>query len=384
MNFELTDAQEMFVDAAKKLTHKRLAPVLQRYRPDCPLPKDAMLEIYGVLGKFGITAARLPVEHGGTGLSMIDYGLAIEQLPPVIALSLISHDGSITRLHAGAPAELLKTYLPDLIAGRKIICTATSEPESGSDSSAIRTKLEVEGPDAYITGRKLWITNASVCDLMIVACTVGFGDRDRPIATRVLVDRNRADLDIREISLTGLKQGHLGEVVFERTHVPSANIIGSPGDAGKYMTLAWNGNRPLLGMIAVGIAQRALDIAREYVGVRRQFGKNLGSHQLVQQDLADIETAVVSSRLMCLYALGCLDEGARANGTSAMAKRFATSNALKAVDLAMQLHGAMGIAEEFGLEQLWRDIRVLQVPDGTMGILALIHGRELTGTAAFR
>ena len=87
---------------------------------------------------------------------------------------------------------------------------------------------------------------------------------------------------------------------------------------------------------------------------------------------------------MCLFALGCLDQGARANGTSAMAKRFATKNALRAVDLAMQLHGAMGIAEEVGLEQLWRDVRVLQVPDGTMGILALIQGRELTGAAAFR
>jgi alkylation response protein AidB-like acyl-CoA dehydrogenase len=384
MNFELTDEQEMFVDAAKKLSHEQLAPILQRHRTDYALPKEAMLEIYGALGEFGITAARLPVEYGGTGISMIDYGLLIEQLPPVIALSLISHDGSITRLHAGGSAGLRSAYLPDLVAGRKIACTANSETEAGSDSNAIRTKLEVEGPYAYITGRKMWITNASICDVMIVSCTVGLDEHDRPIATRVLVDRSHADVDIREISLTGLKQGHLSEVVFERTRVPSGNIIGSPGDAGKYMTLAWNGNRPLLGMMAVGIAQRALDIAREYVGVRRQFGKHLGNHQLVQQDLADIETAVISSRLICLFALGCLDQGARANGTSAMAKRFATSNALRAVDLAMQIHGAMGIAEEVGLEQLWRDVRVLQVPDGAMGILTLIQGRELTGAAAFR
>ncbi|MGF6779220.1 acyl-CoA dehydrogenase family protein [Paraburkholderia sp. GAS334] len=384
MNFELTDDQDMFVSAAKKLSQSRLTPILQRHPSDRPLPKEAMLEIYGALGDFGITAARLPAEHGGAGLSMIDYGLVIEQLPPVIALSLISHDGSITRLHAGASAELREAYLPDLIAGRKIACTANSEPEAGSDSNAIRTRLEVEGPDAYITGRKLWITNASVCDVMIVSCAVGLDAGDRPITSRVLVDRSQADVDISEIPLTGLKQGHLSEVVFDRTRVPSANIIGSPGDAGKYMTLAWNGNRPLLGMMAVGIAQRALDIAREYVGVRQQFGKHLGNHQLVQQDLADIETAVISSRLMCFFALGCLDQGTRANGTSAMAKRFATKNALRAVDLAMQLHGAMGIAEEVGLDQLWRDVRVLQVPDGTMGILALIQGRELTGAAAFR
>jgi alkylation response protein AidB-like acyl-CoA dehydrogenase len=348
------------------------------------LPKKAMLEIYSVLGEFGVTAARLPAESGGSGLSMVDYGLIIEQLPAVIGLSLISHDGSITRLHAGAPADLRDAYLPDLIAGRKIACTANSETEAGSDSNAIRTTLDIDGSDAYITGRKIWITNASICDVMIVSCSTGTDETGRPLARRVLVDCNTAAVSVLEIPLTGLKQGHLSEVVFERTRVPAENIIGSPGDAGKYMTLAWNGNRPLLGLMAVGIAQRALDMAREYVGVRKQFGKNLGSHQLVQQDLADIETAVISSRLMCLYALSCLDQGIRSNGTSAMAKRFATENALKAVHLAMQLHGAMGVTKELGLEELWRDIRVLQVPDGTMGILALIQGRELTGTAAFR
>ena len=384
MNFELTHQQQMFVDAAKKLSREGLLTVLRRHPEDSALSKEAMLEIYSALADFGVTAARLPAESGGSGLSMVDYGLVIEQIPAVIGLSLISHDGSITRLHSGAPADLRDAYLPDLIAGRKIACTANSETEAGSDSNAIRTTLDIDGPDAYLTGRKIWITNASICDVMIVSCSTGTDEAGRPITRRVLVDCNTADVSVREIPLTGLKQGHLSEVVFERTRVPAANIIGSPGDAGKYMTLAWNGNRPLLGLMAVGIAQRALDMAREYVGVRKQFGKNLGAHQLVQQDLADIETAVISSRLMCLYALSCLDRGIRSNGASAMAKRFATGNALKAVHLVMQLHGAMGITEELGLEQLWRDIRVLQVPDGTMGILALIQGRELTGTAAFR
>jgi alkylation response protein AidB-like acyl-CoA dehydrogenase len=150
------------------------------------------------------------------------------------------------------------------------------------------------------------------------------------------------------------------------------------------MTLAWNGNRPLIGLMATSIAQRALDLAREHAGARSQFGRVLAGTQLVQQDLADIETAVISSRLMCFYALSCIDQGVRANGTSAMAKRFATAHAVRAIDLAMQVFGAMGITEELGLAQLWRDARVFQVPDGTMGILALIQGRELTGMAAFQ
>lgn len=189
---------------------------------------------------------------------------------------------------------------------------------------------------------------------------------------------------MRETAITGLCQGHLGELMFGRTEVPVAHLIGESWDAGKYMTLAWNDNRPLLGLIATHIVRKAFALTCDYARDRRQFGKSLAAQQLVQHDLADMHTAIAASRLMCLYALDCIDRGIRANGISAMAKHFATDHALKAVHLAMQIHGAMGVTEELGLEQLWRDVCALQVPDGTMGILALIQGREITGTPAFK
>ncbi len=219
---------------------------------------------------------------------------------------------------------------------------------------------------------------------MVVSCVMAADGAGKSAPGRVLVDLDRAEVGIREIELTGLRQGHLCEVEFNRTEVPVSNIIGAPGDAGKYLTLGWNGNRPLLGLMATAIAQRAFDMARDHAATRRQFGAPLARFQLVQQDLADIETAILSSRLMCFNALGCLDRGVRANGVSAMAKRFATASALRAIDLAMQIHGAIGITADLALEQLWRDARVFQVPDGTMGVLALIQGREITGQAAFR
>jgi alkylation response protein AidB-like acyl-CoA dehydrogenase len=384
MDFELTEPQQMLVDSARKLSADHLKPILDRHVSDKPLPKAAMLEIYRHLANFGITSARLPVEFGGARLSMVDYGLIIEQLPAVVALSLLSHDGSTMRLSGGASDEIRAAYLPDLIAGRKIACTANSEQDAGSDSNAVRTRLEIEGDRAFITGGKMWITNASICDVIIVACSTGTDEKGKPETRRVLVDRSKAKVGVRETELIGLRQGHLCELEFDRTEVPTANIIGSPGDVGKYMTLGWNGNRPLIGLMATSIAQRAFELAREHAGIRKQFGAQLARFQLVQQDLSDIETAITSSRLMCLHALSCIDQGVRANGTSAMAKRFATANAVRAIDLAMQIHGAIGITAEMGIEQLWRDARVLQVPDGTMGVLALIQGREITGQAAFR
>lgn len=384
MDFSPAESQQMLVDAARRLTAEALQPVLDRHPQDRSLPKAAMREVYAALADFGVTAMRLPQEHGGSGLSALEYGLLLEQLPPVIALSLISHDGSAARLNAGASDAVRAAFLPDLIAGRKIACTANSEPGAGSDSNAIRTRLRIEGDRAVISGQKIWITNASVCDVMVVACSDGVDERGRPITRRVIVDLEKVDVRLREIPLTGLRQGHLCEVFFDDVEVPADHVIGTPGDAGKYMTLMWNGNRPLLGLIATGIAARAFDIAREHCVTRSQFGRLLAETQLVQQDLADIETSIVSSRLLCLSALDALDKGQRANGRSAMAKRFSTAHAVRAIDLAMQLLGGLGISEEMRLEQMWRDARVLQVPDGTTGILSLIQGREITGMAAFR
>jgi alkylation response protein AidB-like acyl-CoA dehydrogenase len=230
----------------------------------------------------------------------------------------------------------------------------------------------------------LWITNASVCDVLNVSCTLGNDKRGRPLAQRALVDRSQSDVDVREINVTGLQQGHLSEVVFEETKVPISHLIGEAGDAAKTLTVGWNGNRPLIGLMCVHLAQKAFDMALDYTKVREQFGKPLAAHQLVQQDLADIETMIVTSRLLCYQALDAMDRGLRANGSSAMAKRYATTACERAINLAIQIHGGMGITEELGVERMWRDARMFQVPDGMNGILALIQGREITGISAFR
>ena len=384
MNFSPTDDQEHMIDAARRMVRERIEPVLRAHPINKPLPKPAMLQIYAAMAELGITAPRLPVEYGGGGLKMLDYGLILEQLPAVVALSLISHEGTVSRIHAGCPDEIRERYLPDLIAGRKIACTANTESEAGSDSNAVRTRLQCEGVFAYLNGRKMWITNASICDVLNVSCTTGNDERGRPIAQRALVDRSLSLCEVREIGVTGLQQGHLSEVVFDNTRIPATHLIGEAGDAARTLTVGWNGNRPLIGLMCVHLAQKAFELALDYARERRQFGKSLAGHQLVQLDLTDIETAIVTSRLLCYQALDAMDRGARANGNSAMAKRYATQACERAIHMAMQVHGAMGISEELGIERMWRDARMFQVPDGMNGILALIQGRELTGIGAFR
>ncbi len=201
---------------------------------------------------------------------------------------------------------------------------------------------------------------------------------------RVLVDRAESPFEANEVDMLGLRQSPLGEVLFDGCRVPQANVCPDNGDTAKLLTITWLANRPTVGLMAVHLAQRAFELAREYAGVRKQFGKAIGAYQLIQHDLAEIETAVVTSRLACYNALAALDRGERANGLSAMAKRYAVDACDRAIQLAMRIHGGMGLSRELGLEQMARDVRTLAIPDGTPGILSLIQGREITGFDGFR
>lgn len=384
MDFALTPEQAMMREAAHAMVEREIAPVLAAHDANRPLPKPALLSIYAALAKLGITAPRIPEADGGGGLKMLDYGLMFEQLPPVISISLLAHECTIARIWSETTAENRGRFLPDLIAGRKICCTGTTEPDVGSDPRSVKTRVVADGDELVITGRKMWITNVTVCDVMNVSCAEGTDARGLSKLRRVVVERDQTPFETREIPSLGLRQGHLGEAILDGLRVPAANALGNAGDAARTLTLTWNGNRPLVGLAAVHLAQRALDAAREYAGVRVQFGTPIGGHQLIQKNLADIELAVTTSRLLCYFALDCMDRDVRANGTSAMAKRYATTACEQAISMAMHIHGAMGISTELGLERLYRDARMLPIPDATNEILTLIQGRELTGIEAFR
>lgn len=384
MDFDLSYEQRALQDLGKRIAEKSIRPIQEAHDPNKSLPKEAMLKIFQIFASEGLTAPRLPVEVGGGGMKMLDYGLIFEQLPPVIANSLISHEVTTTRIRAESDPAAWEHVLPQVIAGKKICCTGTTEPDTGSDPRSIRTRVEEQGDELVINGRKMWITNGTISDYCVVTTVAGVGADGRNIMRRILVEREKSPYESREIEVFGFKQGHTAELLFDNCRVPKTNSLGAQGDVARLLTTTWNGNRPLLGLIAVHLAQKALDMSVEYAGVRKQFGRLIGSTQLVQQHLADMATAIETSRLLCYKALWSVDQGHRVNGLAAMAKRHATTACLAAINTAMGLHGAMGISEEMGLEFLYREARMLPIPDGTNEILALIIGREITHLDAFR
>jgi alkylation response protein AidB-like acyl-CoA dehydrogenase len=383
MDFALTYEQQMMVDAARRMAETSIKPILNAHPKDKPLPKSAALEILRHAADLGIIAARVPESAGGGGLRVLDYGLICEQLPPVACCVIQPQETTITRLYHGSTPEQRERFLPALMAGKRITCTATTEPDVGSDPRGVTTVATRKDDHVIVNGRKMWISNASICDVVNVTCRDGKDVTGRNLL-RVLVDRDETPFQSREIDVTGLQQAHLGEIVFDNCRVPSINCFGQSGDAARILTLTWLANRPLLGLSAVNMAEEAFRAAREVAGTRKQFGRPIGAFQLVQQDLADIETAITASRLLCYNALAAIDRGDRANGLSAMAKRYAIETCERAIALAMRIHGAMGLSRELGLERLARDCRMLSIPDGTPGILTLIQGREITGIDPFR
>jgi alkylation response protein AidB-like acyl-CoA dehydrogenase len=384
MDFQLTSEQRMIQESVRRMVSRDIQPILVAHDPNAPLPKEAMRQILQLCSSQGLTSARVPEASGGAGLPTLVYGLMMEQLPPVVTLAVLGQEVTVTRIAFESTYEQRERFLPDLMAARKITCTGTTEPDVGSDPRSVKTRAEPDGDHYVLNGRKMWITNASICDVINVTTSVGKDERGLARMMRIVVDREASPFEAREIPTLGLRQGHLGEVVFDNTRAPKANQLGEIGDAARILTLTWLANRPILGLCAVHMADAALFAALKYAGERVQFGRTIGQTQLVQEMLADISTAVTTSRLLCYYALSCIDNGDRANQISAMAKRYAIATCTRAVSLAMEVHGAMGISSELGLERHYRDIRMLPIPDGTNQILTLIEGRELTGTQAYR
>lgn len=384
MDFRLTSEQRLVQESTRRMVERDIQPVLDAHDPDRPLPKEAMLKILQRCAEQGLTSARVPESLGGAGLSMLTYGLMFEHLPPVVGFAIIGHEATAARIALESTPEQRERLLPDLIAARKIACTGSTEPDVGSDARGVKTQVVEDGDHVVVNGHKMWITNSTICDLINITGTLGRDSGGANRLVRVVVDREESPFETRKIPCLGFSQGHLGEVRFENCRVPRRNVLGREGDAARVLTLTWLANRPLFGLMATHMAEQALAAARRYAAERSQFGRPIASFQLVQSLLADIATAVTTSRLICYYALSAIDAGERANHVSAMAKRYAIAACQRAISLAMEVHGAMGISREVGLEKLYRDVRMLPIPDGTNQILTLIEGRELTGIPAYR
>lgn len=386
MRLELSDEQQMLQRAARDFCRQELEPFLAKF-PDAPLDRATVMQLLQMVKPFGILSARLPAEAGGTAMSHVALGVLYEEFPPEVSMTVSANDVIALRLHSGGSQALRDRYLGRLLEGEIMAGSCISEPDAGSDLTSMATRADLVGDKYVINGAKIWSSHADTADVLIAAVSLGKDERGRSKVSRLLIDKSEVPegaIQIRDIEMIGLKRHHLGEVVFQDCPTPAGNLIGDEGDGVKMFTLSWLSQRPILGLIATHIAAEALALSIDYAKQRKQFGRPIGGFQLVQALLVDMAALVETARHLCYKALYLLDQGMPARLESSMAKYYACEAAVKVTNMAVQVHGTIGLSCEYRLEKLLRDARMLTMPDGTTEMQKLMVGRELLGLNAIR
>jgi alkylation response protein AidB-like acyl-CoA dehydrogenase len=367
-----------FRESVEQMVARTIEPLIAGLA-DVPLRQEEMRPLIAAVAGTGYFGTRIAEADGGSGLPRVLAGVLLEALPSFLGTSCVSHEASTYRLYLSGPSPVRDKYLPQLINGELIAGTAVSEPDVGSDSNHPKTRFDRTGDEVTVHGTKLWITNASVADVLVV---VG-RNTDSGEVVRLLVDTRDTEVAAREVPMTGLRRGHLCEVQIVGT-VPAANLlVQNESRASSALARSWTMNRVSMALLALAIARRAVDYAISYAMTRQQFGRPIGSFQLVQGLIADATTSVEAGRLLCYRALSALDDGVESSLLSSMAKLYGTEAAVQAVIKAQQVAGTFGVSVESPFDEWYRDVRMFTFPDGTSQVQQLIIGRDLLGLSAF-
>jgi len=385
MDFDFTDEQKMIQDTAKKVMEREIIPVASEYDHTKALSDRKILK--GLLDKLvplGYLGHTIPEEAGGSGIDFVTYGIIMEELFGAYAsLGMIIGLHMVTKsiYEAGTP-ELKEKFLLPLLTGEKILCSGITEPNVGSNPAEMETTAILDGDEYVINGTKVWITNGTISDFAIVVAQTKKGSGKEGIC-HLLVDREDSPYEARELPKFGLRSCPTSEVIFEDCRVPKENLLVAPGQGLKNILHTFEQPRAQLGIGAAGIAQAALDASIRYSKERYQFGKPLGSFQLIQQMLADMYTETEAARCLAYKGFYLLDKGVRCEKETSAAKYYGTEAAVRVTSKAIQIHGAYGLSEEYPVERYFRDARCLTIPDGTTQIQKMIVARSLTGLRAF-
>ncbi|MEO0999775.1 MAG: acyl-CoA dehydrogenase family protein [Pseudomonadota bacterium] len=381
MDFALSDEQRAMVEMAEGFGAEAIAPHARAWEDAGTIPREVLREA-GALGLGGIYVAEA---HGGSGLTRLDAALIFEALAkacPSVAAFLSIHNMCAWMIDRFGSDEMRAARLPALCAGETIASYCLTEPGSGSDAAALRTRAERTNAGWRLTGTKAFISGGGYSDLYLVMSRTG-GEGPRGISC-LLVEAGTAGLGFgAQETKMGWRAQPTAEVQLDGAEVPAANLLGEEGAGFRYAMAGLDGGRLNIAATALGGAQAALDAARRYMGERRAFGQPLTDFQALQFRLADMETALQAARVFLHQAAWKLDAGAPdATKHCAMAKRFVTDAAFDVANEALQLHGGYGYLADYGIEKIVRDLRVHQILEGTNEIMRVIVARHLLSEGA--
>jgi len=373
----LTDEQRQVRDTLREFARDALAPNAARWDREHRFPREA-LRALGELGALGIV---VPEAFGGAGLDHVSLAIALEEIAAgdgatstIVAVQNSVVCGPIAAF--GTPAQKTR-YLPPLARGERIGCFCLTEPQAGSDASAIATRAERRGDRYVLSGVKQFITSGANADVAIVFAVT---DRDagKKGISAFIVDTNTPGYVVARIEdKLGQRASDTAQIAFEQCEVAADNRLGNEGDGYRIALANLESGRIGIAAQAVGMARAALDAALAYARERHAFGKPVAEHQAVAFRLADMATQVDVARQMVWHAAALRDAGEPCLKQASMAKLFASEMAERVASDALQIHGGYGYVTDFPLERIYRDVRVCQIYEGTSDIQRLVIAREI-------
>ncbi|MGK5027374.1 acyl-CoA dehydrogenase family protein [Janthinobacterium sp. RB2R34] len=376
MDFELSDEQREFQDAARAFAAGELAPHAAHWDAASIFPVETIARA----GEMGFCGLYTPQRWGGLGLSRQDAAIVFEELAggctSTTAYITIHNMATWMLSHWGQEA-LCDEWVPALAAGQKLASYCLTEPQSGSDAASLRTRAVRDGDHYVLDGAKAFISGAGQTQMLIVMARTGGEGAGGISAFAVPADLPGISYGKKEEKM-GWNSQPTRIISFDQVRVPAANLLGVEGEGFSIAMKGIDGGRINIAVCSVGTAQAALTRAQAYMQERKQFGRELAQFQALQFKLADMLTELVAARQMVRLAAWKLDrQSPDASAYCAMAKRFATDIGFNVCNEALQLHGGYGYIREYPLERHVRDTRVHQILEGTNEIMRLIIARAI-------
>lgn len=367
---------DALIETVRRFVAERLRPLEAEVEANDAVPEEIVREMRD-MGLFGLS---IPPEYGGLGLTMgeearlaIEFGRTTPAFRSVFGTNV--GIGSQGLVMAGTPEQKAE-WLPRIASGAVITSFALTEPDVGSDSGAVKTRAVRDGDVYRLTGTKRFITNADKADLFTVMARIGDAPGGRGVSA-FLVPRDLPGLSVgAPEKKMGQKGARVCDVHFDDVPVPAANRLGAEGEGFRIAMRVLDRGRLHIAAVCVGVAERLIADCVAYAGERRQFGKPIAEHQLIQAMIADSKTEALAARALVLETAAQKDSGDDVVLESAAAKLFASESVGRIADRAVQIFGGAGYIADAGIERLYRDVRLFRIYEGTSQIQQLIIARE--------
>jgi butyryl-CoA dehydrogenase len=377
VNFDLTEEQQRIRDTLATFAEREIKPFASKWDKDETFPRE-VIEKLGALGFLGVA---FPEKWGGGAAGTLSQVLVVEGLSRYdasIGLTCAAHMSLSTgHIAAFAGDEHRDKYVPAMLAAKKLGAWCLTEPSSGSDAAAMKTRAVRSGDNFQINGSKMFITNGSVGDVYVVMAVTDAA-KGRDGVSAFIVDRGTVGLSNgKKIEKLGLHASDTAEVIFENVTIPARNLIGELGSGYRQTLKVLEGGRIGIAGFAAGIARGAFEEARAYALERRQFNSRIADFQAIQWMFADMATRIEASWVLICRAAALKDAGLPYAREAAMAKLFASETAMWSTIKAVQIHGGYGYVTDFPVERYMRDAKLAEIGEGTSEVLRMIIAKSL-------